>query len=95
MPKARSNIEQALGLLLSSIQKEWLKEADTAAFAESESVMYKCEAIMHKAKVEPIPEQLQAVSIVDCLGRDWVERHPRIGPSIQAVEVAVQLERRN
>jgi hypothetical protein len=86
MPRKRTDLEKAVGRLISSVQKEWVNSLGEPAAPVAEEVMSNCHSLLQAAKVGNLTEELRGGSITDFLGSAWVRLHPDVIPSIQAVE---------
>ena len=91
MPKIRSDLEHAAGMLISAIQKEWSSELGTPSSTESERVMYAAHRLLQEAKLYgQIKSSLGAGNVTEFLGNAWVAAHPDIRQYIQVLEDAEQ-----
>jgi hypothetical protein len=87
MPKQRTDLEKAAGLLISAVQREWGFELGDAGAHVSEEVMHHCHSLLRAAKIEGgVRDELGGASVTDYLGRAWVRRHPNVLPAISSLE---------
>ncbi len=91
MPKIRSDLEHAAGMLISAIQKEWSAELGTPSSTESERVMYAAHKLLQEAKLRgQIKAILGAGNVTAFLGGAWVAAHPDVLQHIRLLEDAEQ-----
>jgi hypothetical protein len=86
MPQQRTDLEKAVGKLISAVQREWGNSLGEPGAPVSEEVMSNCHSLLQAAKVGNLSEELRGGSVSDFLGRAWVRLHPEVTPSILAVE---------
>ena len=89
MPKNKSNIEKAIGKLISSIQKEWDNEAGLPESEDSFDVMGLAHNLLQAKTPENINKILNDKDINEYLGTSWVDSHPSVNPEIQMLELAI------
>lgn len=87
MPKDKSNIEKAIGKLISSIQKEWGDETGLPESEDSFDVMDLAHGLLQARTTENINEILNNKKIREYLGTSWVDSHPSVNPAIQVLEL--------
>ena len=86
MPHQRTDLEKAVGKLISAVQKEWGNSLGEPGAPVSEEVINNCHSLLQAAKAGKLSEELRDGRISDYLGPAWVRRHPDVIPSIHAVE---------
>jgi hypothetical protein len=86
MPQQRTDLEKAVGKLISAVQKEWVNSLGEPGAPISEEVMSNCHSLLQAAKVGKLTEELRGGPISDFLGPAWVRLHPDVIPAIQTVE---------
>jgi hypothetical protein len=87
MPKHRTDLEKAAGLLISAVQKEWGDVVGEPGAEVSEEVMHNCHSLLQAAKtIEGLSNALDGRSVTDYLGRSWVRLHPDVLPAIKSLE---------
>jgi hypothetical protein len=86
MPQQRTDLEKAIGKLISAVQKEWGNSLGEPGASVSEEAMSNCHSLLQAAKVGKLSEELCGGSISDYLGPAWVRLHPDVVPSILSVE---------
>ena len=90
MPKQKTELQKALGKLISAIQKEWGEQlGETTAADLSEDVMDLAHTLLQAKTVEGVKDVLGPLTIQQYLGDVWVQGHPKIKKCIGEVEVAL------
>lgn len=90
MAKKKTELQHAIGKLISAIQKEWGNESGEAGADLSEDVMDEAHKLLQAGTVERIGEILGPMTIRQYLGDLWVQRHPAVRPALDAVEQALR-----
>ena len=90
MPRTRSELERAAGLLISNIQAVWHEEAGEPKSASSETVMHKSHGLLAAAKTGSLAPELAGATIGEYLGTAWVAAHPQVWPAIKSLEHAAR-----
>ena len=86
MPKKKSELQKALGKLISEIQKEWGKELGESNAEFSERVMNLGHDLLQAGSVENIKKTLGHMTIRQYLGEIWIQAHPHVKPTITIIE---------
>jgi len=87
MPKQTTELQKALGKLISVIQKEWGEQlGETHAAELSEDVMDLAHKLYQAKTAEGIKKILGSLTIRQYLGDLWVQAHPNVKTAIQSVE---------
>lgn len=86
MPRNRTEIGMAAGMLIFSIQREWNREMGTEQGHISEQVMNLAHELPHAEAAGTIRSTLGSRSVTDYLGPLWGRRHPSVMPSIERLE---------
>lgn len=86
MTKKRTLIEKGAGKLISAIQKELDQEIGEPCADESMDVMDRAHDLLQACKSKDISELLGSKSVIEFLGIEWVDKHPKIKAKIQAFE---------
>lgn len=81
-------LEQAVGKLISRIQREWIAESGEADSEQSEEVMDAAHRLLQAAKTDSLVALLGNRTVSVYLGSSWVSAHPKVWPYIQVVEAA-------
>ena len=91
MPKIRSDLEHAAGMLISAIQKEWSAELGTPSSTESERAMHAAHQLLREAKLRgQIKGLLGDGNVTEFLGSAWAAAHPDVLQCIRILEDAEQ-----
>lgn len=90
MPKQKTEIEAAVGRLISVIQKEWTSELGEESAHESEEVMHMSHDLLKAAKTCTITSLLNGRTIAQFLGPSWVGRYPRVIPAIREFQLLIK-----
>lgn len=86
MPRETTDLQRALGRLLTAIQSEEMRAVDTPWWAATHAALRRAETLYWAAKQSSLDEALGARSPRDYLGSEWLSRHPRILPAVQDLE---------
>ena len=86
MPRTRTPLEAAAGKLVSAISKEWSIEAGEASAELTEHVMHTPHSLLNAAKQGSIAGVVGSGTVSAFLGKQWVESHPNVWPSIYELE---------
>jgi hypothetical protein len=86
MPRNRTEIGMAAGMLISSIQREWNREMGTEQGHITEQVMELAHGLLQAEAAGTIRNTLGSRSVTDYLGPVWARRHPSVMPSIERLE---------
>jgi hypothetical protein len=86
MPKNKSDFQNAVGKLISAIQKEWGGELGNPNAEFSEKVMDAAHDLLQAGSAEKAKELLGSRSVRQYLGDVWVQAHPSVKPIITALE---------
>ena len=90
MPRKRSPVGIAVGKLILALQKECEKvvgEPDAALAARK--VMDRAHRLLEAAQTASVSSLLDGRSVAEYLDPVWVEMHPSVKPSIEALVAAV------
>jgi hypothetical protein len=87
MPRTKTPLQHASGLLISAIQKEWICYAGEGAKQEEAfAVMDRAHVILQAGKLEDVRSLLNGRTVADYLGAEWVKRHPTVVTHIYSLE---------
>jgi hypothetical protein len=86
MSRTRTPLEAAAGKLVSAISKEWSVEAGEASAEVTERVMHTSHSLLNAAKEGSIAGIVGSGTVSAFLGKQWVEAHPNVWPSIHELE---------
>jgi len=90
MPKKRSDLEAAAGVLVSAIQKEWTAEIGEDSASESEAVMHNSHGLLQAAKAQSLSKLLGERTVAQYLGESWLKRHPKVLPAVRELQILVK-----
>lgn len=86
MPKVKSELQRAIGKLISAIQKEWGEELGGMSAEFSENVMDAAHDLLQAGSEDKIRELLNGRSVQQYIGDIWVRKHPGVDSAIREVE---------
>lgn len=87
MAKERSDLEKALGKLISSIQKEWGSELGvTNAASHTEAVMGSVHVLLQAENAHAMEIILSGLTLRQYLGEVWLRAHPSVLPAVERVD---------
>jgi hypothetical protein len=86
MPRESSELERALGRLLTAIQSEATRSLDAREWRATHAALGRAETLYWAAKRASLAAALGASGVREYLGFDWLSRHPRVLPAIQDLE---------
>lgn len=86
MPRKKTELQRALGLLISAIQKEWGAQLGEPHAEFSEEVMNSAHNLLQAGSVEEVRKVLGPLSVRQYLGEVWVQAHPKVKPAVLVVE---------
>lgn len=86
MPRKRSELQRALGKLISAIQKEWGAQLGEPQAEFSEDVMDSTHHLLQAGTVEGVKEVLGPLTLRQYIGEVWLQGHPQVKPAVAAVE---------
>jgi len=87
MPRNRTPLEKAAGMLIAAIQKEWVEEMGGPTAAASERVMHASHLLLQAASASgSVSSVVGTASVSDFLGQSWVDTHPSVLPFIRTLE---------
>ena len=87
MPREASELERALGRLLTAIQSEETRAVDSPEWAPTHAILQRAEGLYWAAKRRSLRQALGAETPRVYLGLEWLARHPRVLPAIQDLEL--------
>lgn len=88
MPRNRTPLEKAAGKLISAIQREWIAESGTPQADASEAVMHASHSLLQAAALYgSIARVVGDGSVSESLGRNWIDAHPNVLPSVRELEI--------
>ncbi len=90
MPREASDIERALGRLLTVIQCEETRAVGSAEWPAAHGALTRAECLYWAAKDSLLGAALAGRAVREYLGREWLSRHPRTLAAIQEVEERVR-----
>ncbi len=90
MPKEASDLERALGRLLTAVQSEETRAVDSPDWRATHAVLGRVEALYWAAKRAMLAETLGEAGLRDYLGPQWLTQHPRVLPAVQDLELQIQ-----
>lgn len=85
MPRKRSPVGIAAGKLILAIQKECDEEAEASEKVLTQKVLDRAHTLLQAAQSASASSLLDGRSVVEYLDSVWVELHPSIKPSIEAL----------
>lgn len=86
MPRNRTELERAVGKLISSIQKEWGEVLGEPGATVSEEAMHNCHDLLGAASTGTLKEFLAGRSVEEYIGRHWVRAHPAVRPDVRHLQ---------
>ncbi len=86
MAKEASELERALGRLLTVIQGEETRAVDSSEWPSTHAALRRAETLYWAAKRSFLDECLGRRTLKEFVGSDWLARHPRAVPVIQEIE---------
>ena len=90
MPREDSDLQRALGRLLTAIQSEEMRAIDAPAWGATHAALRRAETLYWAAKRATLATTLGALAPRDYLGLEWLSRHPRVLPALQDLEIRLQ-----
>jgi len=90
MPREASELERALGRLLTAIQSEETRALGSREWAPTHMTLGRAEGLYWAAKRRTLAQALGEQSPRAYLGLDWLARHPRVLPAVQELELQMQ-----
>jgi hypothetical protein len=90
MPREASDLERALGRLLTAVQSEETRAIDSPDWRSTHAVLGRVEALYWAAKRAMLEETLGEDGLRGYLGTEWLAGHPRVLPAIQDLELQIQ-----
>lgn len=92
MPKNKTELQRAVGKLISSIQKEWGNELGEPDAEFSEAVLNAAHDLLPAGTADDMKRILGSRTVRQHLGDLWVQKHPRVKPAIEAIEFLLKDE---
>jgi hypothetical protein len=86
MPRESSELERALGRLLTAIQREETGALDRSEWRMAHAALGRAENLYWAAKRASLAAALGTATLREYLGVEWLSRHPRVLPAIQDLE---------
>lgn len=86
MAKKRSDLEKALGRLISSIQKEWGSELGSTVASHTEAVMGSVHVLLQAENAHAVEIILSGLTLRQYLGEVWLRAHPNVLPAVERVD---------
>ena len=86
MPRKKTELQKAIGRLISAIQKEWGEQIGEPHAGFSEEVMHSAHDLLQAGSVEEVKKVLGPLTVRQYLGEVWVQAHPKVKPAILVVE---------
>ncbi len=86
MPRESSELERALGRLLTAIQSEETRSLDTPEWRAAHAALGRAETLYWAAKRASLAAALGTSSLREYLGLEWLSSHPRVLPAIHDLE---------
>jgi len=90
MPRKRSPVGIAVGKLILAIEKECGEVAGEPDAAIARKVMDRAHKLLLAARVVSVSSLLDGRSVIEYLDPVWVEMHPSVKPSIEALVSALR-----
>jgi hypothetical protein len=90
MPREASDLERALGRLLTAVQSEETRAIDSPDWRATHAVLQRVETLYWAAKRAMFEETLGEDGVRGYLGLQWLANHPRVLPAIQDLELQIQ-----
>jgi len=90
MKRDETDLQRALGRLLTAIQSEEMRALGTPWWSDTHAALRRAEELYWAAKHGRLEVAMGARSPRDYLGQDWLSRHPRILPALQDLESHLQ-----
>ncbi|HMD72878.1 MAG TPA: hypothetical protein VKG05_03350 [Steroidobacteraceae bacterium] len=90
MPREASELERALGRLLTAIQSEETRAINSPEWAPTHATLARAEGLYWAAKRRTLGQALGEESPRSYLGLAWLARHPRVLPAVQELELQMQ-----
>jgi hypothetical protein len=90
MPRESSELERALGRLLTAIQGEKTRSLDSPEWRAAHAALDRAEILYWAAKRASLGEALGTSTLREYLGLEWLSRHPRVLPAIQDLEAQTE-----
>lgn len=86
MPKKKTELQKAIGKLISEIQKHWGDEIHQVNADFSFNVMDSAHDLLQARTPEKVRELLGPLTVAQYLGEVWVQGHPSVKAKIFDVE---------
>jgi hypothetical protein len=87
MPKNKTELQKAIGKLISNIQKEWGYELGESYADFSEDVMNAAHDLLKAGTADNIKSILGSRTLKQYLGETWVQKHPEVKLIIESIEL--------
>ena len=76
--------------MISAIQKEWIEASGDPDGPIAEEVMHRAQLLARAVVTGSVGQLLAGSSVVEYLDAVWVEMHPSVKPSINALVTALE-----
>jgi len=86
MPKKKTELQKAIGQLISSIQKEWGDEAGEGNSNFTETIMDLAHDLLQAGDREGVLKVLGPLNVRQYFGEVWLKSHPRVMEKVLRVE---------
>jgi len=90
MPREASDLERALGRLLTAVQSEETRAIDSPDWRATHAVLQRVENLYWAAKRAMFDETLGDSGLRGYLGVQWLAKHSRVLPAVQDLELQIQ-----
>jgi hypothetical protein len=91
VPRKKTPADIAAGKLVLAIQNVWGYRLGTDQAADAEAAMNKAHELHQAAVAGKLHQILGNDSVVDYIGRAWVECHPSVKESVETLEATVTI----
>jgi hypothetical protein len=85
MPRKRNPVGIAVGKVILAVQNELGEGRGEPDAAVARKVMNRARTLLQASQSSSVPSLLNGKSVVEYLDADWVEMHPAVKPSIEAL----------
>ena len=92
MPRQRNPVGIAAGKLILAIQKERDEVSGDPDTILAQKVMHRARTLLQASQSSSVLNLLDGRSVAEYLDSEWIEAHPSVKPSIEALVAALSSE---
>lgn len=92
MPKNKTELQKAIGKLISLIQKEWGKDLGEDYSEVSEEIMNKGHDLLKATTKEDVKKLLGQLTVRQYMGEIWLQAHPGVKEQVIVIEKILEKE---